>query len=316
MPRSQPANTAEAFVQKSEAWTARSTLREAILKGVYQPGELLPSSRELASRFRVNRNTVYKIYRELAAEGLVEARRQGPPRVVVSAVVAPEASLQSRLRHALWPLLHEGRLRRMEESELRSAVQGAVQEFFERYRPVRVLVAECNPLDAQKYTQQLATALDCVVTPVLLQELSDCTSADLVVTPWFHISEARAAMADREAGVERFLVTPVGEDVMTAVSRVNLGPVGVVAGNEAAAERLMSLLRFYLDTAFLVATSGDRQRIARIVKEAEIVICSARCRAEIDELGGSEKSVTIRYGIDPASVEALRLRVAEIAASR
>ena len=49
-------------------------LRFAIMNRCLPPGQRLPSTRSLAERLRIARNTVLNAYEELAAEGLVEAR--------------------------------------------------------------------------------------------------------------------------------------------------------------------------------------------------------------------------------------------------
>jgi len=59
------------FVQLSEA------LANDIRTGRLKPGDPLPGTRALANRLRVHRNTVIAGYKELMAQGLVEARRGG-----------------------------------------------------------------------------------------------------------------------------------------------------------------------------------------------------------------------------------------------
>jgi GntR family transcriptional regulator len=49
-------------------------VRVAIAAGELQPGEALPSVRELARRLRVNPATVAQAYKDLALEGFVETR--------------------------------------------------------------------------------------------------------------------------------------------------------------------------------------------------------------------------------------------------
>lgn len=50
-------------------------LRLAIAQGRLQPGEQLPSARDLATDLQVNFHTVRKAYRELQADGILEFRR-------------------------------------------------------------------------------------------------------------------------------------------------------------------------------------------------------------------------------------------------
>ncbi len=59
------------FVQLSEA------LANDIRTGRLKPGDPLPGTRALATRLRVHRNTIIAGYRELMAQGLVQARRGG-----------------------------------------------------------------------------------------------------------------------------------------------------------------------------------------------------------------------------------------------
>lgn len=49
--------------------------KQALRLGVLEPGDRLPTAREVVEATAVNPNTVLKAYRELEREGLVEARR-------------------------------------------------------------------------------------------------------------------------------------------------------------------------------------------------------------------------------------------------
>ncbi|MFE7498096.1 GntR family transcriptional regulator [Streptomyces albidoflavus] len=49
--------------------------RQALRLGLLEPGDKLPTAREVVEATAVNPNTVLKAYRELEREGLVEARR-------------------------------------------------------------------------------------------------------------------------------------------------------------------------------------------------------------------------------------------------
>ena len=49
-------------------------LRQQITAGILQPGDRLPSVRELASQLAINPNTIQRAYRELEAGGWVESQ--------------------------------------------------------------------------------------------------------------------------------------------------------------------------------------------------------------------------------------------------
>src|SRR4051794_27950095 len=62
--------------------TVHERLRQAILSGVYAPGDPLPSERALSERHRVNRHAVREAVRRLEAAGLVELGEGGVPCVL------------------------------------------------------------------------------------------------------------------------------------------------------------------------------------------------------------------------------------------
>lgn len=75
-------------------------LKEHISLGIYQPEDRLPSVRELSSQYRVNPNTITKVYANLEADGYVysipakgyyvaraENRQQDKTKAEVEAVV-------------------------------------------------------------------------------------------------------------------------------------------------------------------------------------------------------------------------------------
>src|SRR5215831_662352 len=50
-------------------------VQQALRLGLLEPGDRLPTAREVVEATAINPNTVLKAYRELEREGLVEARR-------------------------------------------------------------------------------------------------------------------------------------------------------------------------------------------------------------------------------------------------
>lgn len=66
---------------KKVAERIATTLRSAIVKGRFQPGDALPSERELAERYEVNRSSIREALKRLEAWGLVTIRQGGATRV-------------------------------------------------------------------------------------------------------------------------------------------------------------------------------------------------------------------------------------------
>jgi GntR family transcriptional regulator len=74
-----------------------SELREAIRRGVYGPGDELPTAAELAERWHVTRGTTQHAYELLRTEGLVDTGQGRPPRVRTA--VEPRRRRLSRTRY-------------------------------------------------------------------------------------------------------------------------------------------------------------------------------------------------------------------------
>ena len=74
-------------------------LRAAIAAGRLQPGDQLPTVRQLAVELRVNANTVARVYSELERSGVLETRRGVGSFVSASPAKArPRAEHERRLR--------------------------------------------------------------------------------------------------------------------------------------------------------------------------------------------------------------------------
>jgi GntR family transcriptional regulator/MocR family aminotransferase len=86
-----------------QLWTC---LRQAILSGSLVPGSRLPSTRELARKLRISRNTVANAYEILWTEGLLESRVGSGTRVRSATRVrtlSKPLSIRSLLRDAMYP---------------------------------------------------------------------------------------------------------------------------------------------------------------------------------------------------------------------
>jgi GntR family transcriptional regulator len=92
----------------------------AVAGDALQPGELVPSVREMARELAVNPNTVSRAYRELQAENILEVVRGTGLEVTPK---APERCRKDRvalLRERLRSVFHEAAQSRLELSEIRA----------------------------------------------------------------------------------------------------------------------------------------------------------------------------------------------------
>ena len=104
-------------------------VRQAVRLGLLQPGDQLPTVKEVVGTLAINPNTVLKAYRELDYEGLVEGRRgQG---TFVSRVLTPAAPAeQAALQAALIRWIVRAREAGFDEEGVAALVAAAVQAAF------------------------------------------------------------------------------------------------------------------------------------------------------------------------------------------
>lgn len=97
-------------------------VREALRLGWLQPGDRLPTVRDVVATSGVNANTVLKAYRELELAGLVEAR-QGSGTFVKASLgsAAPEAL--DPLRETLAGWVAEARSAGLEDEDIHALVR-------------------------------------------------------------------------------------------------------------------------------------------------------------------------------------------------
>jgi len=78
--------------------------RKQIAAGVLQPGDKLPSVRELAARLSINPNTIQRAYRELEQQGVIETL----PGKGCFVCVAADTPDWTKLESAVAQLLSQG----------------------------------------------------------------------------------------------------------------------------------------------------------------------------------------------------------------
>jgi GntR family transcriptional regulator len=98
-------------------------VRVAVASGELNPGESLPSVRELAKRLRVNPATVAQAYKELAREGFVETRHGSGTFILEVPRLRREEERKGKAGELIRRMLEEGARLGISAAELRDAFQ-------------------------------------------------------------------------------------------------------------------------------------------------------------------------------------------------
>src|SRR5438874_684622 len=104
-------------------------VKQALRLGILQPGDQLPTVKEVVAKLAINPNTVLKAYRELDRKSLVDGRRgQG---TFVSADVSPsEPGDFDALRSALVKWIDRACAAGLDEESINALVAAALQTAF------------------------------------------------------------------------------------------------------------------------------------------------------------------------------------------
>jgi GntR family transcriptional regulator len=101
-------------------------VKEASRLGLIEPGDQLPTVREVVSQLAVNPNTVLKAYRMLEYEGLVKGR-PGQGTFVVGTIGGPPPGTYPRLRRKLLPWLREAEAAGLDDEGILALVNNTLR---------------------------------------------------------------------------------------------------------------------------------------------------------------------------------------------
>ncbi len=105
-------------------------VRHALRLGLLQPGDRLPTVRDVVRQIAINPNTVHRAFRELEQQGLTEGRPGSGTFVVASLSDAPEQ--QSRLRDDLQRWMQAARAAGLGDEAISALVADAMLRVSER----------------------------------------------------------------------------------------------------------------------------------------------------------------------------------------
>src|SRR5207302_5160200 len=107
-------------------------VKQALRLGILQPGDQLPTVKEVVSKLAINPNTVLKAYRELEREGVTEARRGQGTFVSLKQPSAVPGDY-SALRSALLRWIERARKAGLDDESINALVAATLQTvFFEK----------------------------------------------------------------------------------------------------------------------------------------------------------------------------------------
>ena len=102
-------------------------VKQALRLGLLQPGDRLPTVRDVVASLAINPNTVLKAYRELEIDGLVEGR-QGQGTFVLKSLAGPSLAGHAALQEALVEWLRRAQEAGMDDESIAALVATTLRE--------------------------------------------------------------------------------------------------------------------------------------------------------------------------------------------
>jgi GntR family transcriptional regulator len=288
-------------------------LRHVIEGGGVPPDQALPSIRQLAGFLGINPNTVASAIEDLKGSGHVEARRGKG----VFVAIAPPAHPAPTVRQAF-----------LQDVVIRAAALGMTADdlavgvlSLAGIRPaavrgtVRALLVECSPPELDFFARELEAQLPVRMDKVLLSELPTAVGRrkpagrwGAAVTSFCHLPETERLL--RGTGVP--VIALLAEAHLETLHRLAQLPpgtrVGVVSGAVEPAHNLEhSIANAGLPNITLVgACPAEGASLSRLVRRADVIVCSTSGAARVRELGGPAVQVVIDdRALDQRAIETL-----------
>ncbi len=294
----------------------RAILMQRITSGEYTVGSRIPPARELARELGVNRNTVGKVFQELARDGIVSLvpGRGGGTFVQRADILSDIAADQLRL--SLQPLVRQAHAWGMPKDAVRKVACQVIDEAFDA-QDVRIKFLECNPHDAQELARQLKQVIDCRIdTGVLDQEhIAELAHRyTLLVTTFHHLNDVIRELNGQRERVVGVHAVPTS-DVALKIALLEGRHFGLVCGRENTVASMKYLVKSYHPENDLdVALVQDTAAVQALAQRCTALIATYSCADTVVRLTGRKPDVVVEFQIEAQSIEFLRQRINQLRA--
>ncbi|MDH5750831.1 MAG: GntR family transcriptional regulator [Deltaproteobacteria bacterium] len=196
----------------------KEQIRYAIMSGVFEPGQPLPSIRELTAKLGVHRNTVHRVYLELQASGLLSSRPGKGVFVSESLSEAHSIKELNQVDDLIEQMFAQANELGINPITLHRLIGQRAPAFDSRHP--NVAFVECTFHQTQEIARELTESFGVTVQRILLDDLRTGKiklSVHLrhVVTSIFHYDEVRDLV-----GGQNIRVHPVTYELHPATRRL------------------------------------------------------------------------------------------------
>jgi DNA-binding transcriptional regulator YhcF (GntR family) len=275
-------------------------LKERLLRGAYPRGGALPSVRTLAAELGTSPSTVGRAVQELARQGWVTATsRRGA--VVRRDLPATETGVRDA-EAAIRRLAVRWRLVGGDRGEFQELVARVADEVFQP--APRTVFLECNPVDLERGLEQVQRETSVEVEPLLLAQAASSgrlREASVVLTPYFHLAEARELAPDGAQVVPLNFVA--SQDAMATLVELPADTlVGVLAVDARSRRRLEAIVQQYSAAACLGTLLEDTEAAAGLVEAADVILVTNAARLPDHLAARARRLIRVGWALEPGGL--------------
>jgi GntR family transcriptional regulator len=285
----------------------RELLVHRIARGRYPIGVQLPGTREFAVEVGANRNTVAKVYSELAREGLLQIV-PGRGAFVMGRIDASAGQEPSeQVAHLLDDAVSRARLFGLTRDAVLGLVHARISAIYDGVSP-RLVFVECNPYDSQLGAGELTTQLGTRVDSVLISDIpaSGALPFDVATTSLFHIEEVERLLSGRGVRIVAVNTFPESDALLSMARLSDRTRVGIVAANQAGVERFNMLVLTYCHAEIRSLIAPSDAALDELVGWADVLVSGLSSAAQARRRAGGRQVIVLAFHVDPQSVQSIR----------
>jgi hypothetical protein len=216
-----------------------------------------------------------------------------------------ELAIERQVASALAPILREARLLGVSPARVAAMASRTVRAL-QRDPDRRVVLFECNRLEARQYARHIAEWLGVAVEWKLLDDLPGLAAgpSDVFVVPYYHLDDVVPHLpAQQIAGIH---VAPDPEVLFRLIETAQRGPVALICGTPKSAARFRNLFQYYTSKGIRIAHHGDVPGMKALLAGSRAVFATPVAHRTVERLLGAAP-IALPERIDPQSLHALRV---------
>ncbi len=290
-------------------------LEARIRDGIYAVGAQIPTLRESADELQVDKNTVARAYKALERKGYLELIRGRGAFVVRDEPLV--GRLDGRWLQRLEHLLADAQRHSLGRDEVMREISQVVDRVYQVPGHPLAFV-ECNPTDVQVLGRKLSDVIERPLRGILLEDLLKrpteiASQFELLVTTFYHLSEAQQALGSAGAQKVIGVHTMPSHETLLKIARLQVPMIGFVYELPRAVDEVIHTIRSYHPNATIVPVPvREISRLQALCAKADAIIVTQMCYERLMAMQPSVPVIVVAMTIDPQSLDFLRERIADL----